>query len=41
MNEDNKKTIEFLYNPDNIQNCQDCPYNDGYDDYQQRFPCGQ
>lgn len=32
---------EFMYNKDNIRNCEACPENEGFDDWQGRLPCGQ
>lgn len=32
---------EFLFNPNNVHNCEHCPYNDGFDNWQDRLPCGQ
>lgn len=31
----------FLIDENNIENCTECPYNEGCDDYQHRKPCGQ
>ena len=41
--EEKKKVIEFLYDEKNIQECENCPYNDGFDSSASgnRFPCGQ
>lgn len=32
---------EFMYNPDNVHNCEECPANNDFDDWQNRLPCGQ
>lgn len=32
---------QWLVDPDNEENCEECPYNDGYDSFQHRKPCGQ
>lgn len=31
----------FLYDADNIQNCENCPHNIECDGWQGRYPCGQ
>ena len=33
--------MDFLHDEDNILNCEECPYNRGFDDFQHRLPCGQ
>ena len=33
--------ISFLYEKDNICNCENCPKNMEYDNWQDRYPCGQ
>ena len=35
--------LNFLYNADNIGNCEECPYNDGYERGAAYIvgPCGQ
>lgn len=33
--------ISFMYNEDNEFNCHECPENRGFDDWQDRYPCGQ
>lgn len=35
--EERRLYIEFMYNPDNIGNCENCPANDGFEG----LPCGQ
>lgn len=37
----NEEIIEFLYNKENIRECDGCPYNEGQSDWQNRLPCGQ
>jgi len=37
----NQEIIDFLYNRENIRNCENCPYNNDMDDWQDRLPCGQ
>ena len=32
---------EFLYNKDNVCNCNECPYNEGFDNWEGKLPCGQ
>ena len=32
---------DFMYNPENVRNCEQCPENQGCDDFQYRLPCGQ
>lgn len=36
-----KEYLEFMYNPDNARNCEECPESRKYDDFQHRLPCGQ
>lgn len=31
----------WLYNPENIRNCSECPDNIGCSNFQDRLPCGQ
>ena len=33
--------FKFMYDKSNIRNCENCPMNDGFDDWQDRLPCGQ
>lgn len=35
--------IEFMYNPNNIRNCANCPENNGCasSDCERKLPCGQ
>ena len=35
-----EQVIEFLYNKDNICNCEHCPYNEGMS-HESGNPCGQ
>lgn len=32
---------KFLADAANVDNCTACPFNDGFDDFQHRKPCGQ
>lgn len=45
MTEKEKKEInkinEFLYNPENIGNCSECPMNEDFDSWEGKKPCGQ
>ena len=45
MTELEKQKIEdykkFMYNPNNIKCCDICPENNGFDNRQDRLPCGQ
>lgn len=42
MTETEKKNyLDFMYNEDNIHNCECCPENRGFSDWQRRYPCGQ
>ena len=36
-----KGYTDFMYDPDNIRKCDNCPENNGFDDWQDRLPCGQ
>lgn len=36
-----KEVRDFLYNPDNIQNCENCPYNEDISSNNTDNPCGQ
>lgn len=36
-----KSYLEFMTNPDNKRNCSKCPANEGFSDWQDRYPCGQ
>lgn len=33
--------IKFMYNEENSHNCENCPENNDFDDWQGRLPCGQ
>lgn len=33
--------LEFMFNADNVENCDNCPENNGFDNWQNRKPCGQ
>ena len=35
----NDDIINFLYNEENIHNCDECPYNEDMENYS--YPCGQ
>ena len=42
--ETNQKILDyknFMFNSDNIRNCENCPENRDFDDWQDRLPCGQ
>lgn len=39
--EERDKYIAFMYNPQNSHNCENCPANEGFDNWQGRKPCGQ
>lgn len=39
--EEVKAYMDFMYNRENEYNCEDCPHNLGFDDFQSRKPCGQ
>ncbi len=41
LSEEEIEYQEFVYNPENIRNCEECPNNQGCDDFQHRLPCGQ
>lgn len=32
---------KFMYNPDDEFKCEECPENQGMDNWQDRHPCGQ
>jgi len=32
---------EFLFTKENVCNCNECPYNEGFDNWQNQLPCGQ
>ena len=32
---------KFMYDEANEFNCDECPENKGFDDWQDRYPCGQ
>ena len=36
-----EKILSFLNDSKNSHNCKECFYNEGYDDWQNRKPCGQ
>ena len=36
-----KHYLEFMYNPENVGNCSECPENTGASDWQGQKPCGQ
>ena len=40
---DKQEYINFMCNPDNIMNCENCPENEGYDSggFGNIHPCGQ
>jgi hypothetical protein len=33
--------LKFMFNPENIYNCDDCPENRGFDGWENKKPCGQ
>ena len=37
----NSNYVNFMYNEGNEFNCDECPENRGFDDWQDRYPCGQ
>ena len=37
----NREIISWMCNPENSGNCAECPYNEGFSDWQNRKPCGQ
>lgn len=39
--EERKKYVEFMYNPENEYNCDECPENKDFDDWEGKYPCGQ
>jgi hypothetical protein len=41
MNMSIEEYKKFMFNPENSCNCSQCPENQGYDDWQDRHPCGQ
>lgn len=38
---DREKYVAFMCNEENEFNCENCPENQGCDDWQGRYPCGQ
>lgn len=38
--EERKKYVEFMYNPENEYNCDECPENKDFDDWEGKYPCG-
>lgn len=36
-----QEIIDFLYNPENVLNCSECPLNHDFDDWEGKKPCGQ
>jgi len=40
QNKENEKVFSLL-DEDNYMNCTECPYNEEFDDWQNRLPCGQ
>lgn len=40
-NNEVKNYIDFMCNPDNIHNCEECPANEGFDSWEGKHPCGQ
>lgn len=36
-----RKYLDFMCNPENSHNCENCPENKGDDGWQGRWPCGQ
>ena len=41
MSKEEREYRDFMYNPENVRNCKQCPANQGCDDFQHRLPCGQ
>lgn len=41
MKKKEKKYVEFMYNPENEYNCDECPENKDFDDWEGKYPCGQ
>lgn len=39
--EEVKAYMDFMYNRENEWDCEACPHNRGFDDFQSRKPCGQ
>lgn len=37
----NEEYIAFMTNPENANNCKECPGNKGFGSWQDRKPCGQ
>ena len=40
-NEQIKNYITFMHTATNIMNCENCPENSGFSNWQNRKPCGQ
>lgn len=37
-----KELVKWLCNPENIGNCEECPYNEGFSSWTENLlPCGQ
>ncbi|MFR2774830.1 MAG: hypothetical protein ACLTBR_03255 [Anaerostipes sp.] len=36
-----KDFVKFVYNPENVENCSECPANEGCDSWGGNLPCGQ
>lgn len=36
-----QEIIKWTCNPENSGNCAECPYNEGFSNWQDRKPCGQ
>lgn len=34
-----REYVDFMYNKDNIRNCECCPENRNFGDWQDRYPC--
>lgn len=39
--EDRKKYVKFMYDSKNEYNCDECPENKNFDDWEGKHPCGQ
>lgn len=39
--EERNNYVEFMYNPENEHNCNECPENKGFDSWEGKLPCGQ
>ncbi len=37
----NSEYIKWMYDPSNECNCEECPENRQYDDWEGKLPCGQ